>query len=897
MNYHDVIITGDLNANLLSDTLHYAAVLQDHIDLLGLKVVSRLPTCHRFQEDRSSHTLLDLFLVKHTTDIHSFSKTEAPFIDCHDLIELVIYATVPPDGDKLILSRNLRAIDLARLNSLVAGCLASTCLSAAPSNLVSSEISQVSIDAFERSLSSSVLYAFDTLAPLRTLKLSEKAKPWVSADIRILMRARNAAFKRAKISPCLGNIQRYRDLRNRVSNNLDTAKNTYLSARLATATDPKAKWRELRSIGIAQKQTPSPLLFFSSQSLNKHFARVVNLLPPIDASTLETILSTPRTRQFDFPQFALHPVTAKDVHDALSAANSKSKGEDGISLRMFSMVADSFAQYYAALFNQSITSSLYPSLWKRTQIVPVSKVKSPSSLSDTRPIAKLCEPSKIFERLVHRQLSGYVESHRLLDARQAGFRKGHSTETALLGLLDDVRHATEKRQVSILILFDFSKAFDRISHSRLIRKLRNLNVSDKALRWFFNYLADRIQAVVDGGGTVSEWLRAATGVPQGSVLGPLLFAVYINDLPSVLIFANYMIYADDTQVYLHCSPHEIERGLAQIQQDAQAVADWAAENDLNLNLAKTKAMILGSELFISSLDFTILPHITINSTFISFVAAAKSLGVTLSPTFQWKGYTTEIVKKVYGSLSSLKFYRKSMSLSLRKSLVEALVFPLLNFSSTVLMDLDKTRTHDLQVAQNACVRFVTGFIPFIPTSDVTTHVTYHRLRLHWLTLSSSRHLALARLLYKVVCNNGPTYLTPHIANLNHVTCSRRSLHNIPAAFQLRAPRTEAWKRSLAIRGMDLLNQLAVTDFDLDRLAEFKRWMSELLFLLELDEFTQSATHENMCNMNALTLLPQVQRPYNVSAFAPNPSYLLVPGRYLQYNLLPHQPQPTLASKL
>ena len=127
--------------------------------------------------------------------------------------------------------------------------------------------------------------------------------------------------------------------------------------------------------------------------------------------------------------------------------------------------------------------------------------------------------------------------------------------------------------LTILILFDFSKAFVSIPHARLLTELRALNLTDHALRWFFNYLADRFQAVIDEDGSIADWLRASSGVPQGSVLGPLLFAIYINDRPTALFFARIMIYADDTQVYMHFFPSHIHQAIARASVDAQAVAD------------------------------------------------------------------------------------------------------------------------------------------------------------------------------------------------------------------------------------------------------------------------------------------------------------------------------------
>ena len=123
--------------------------------------------------------------------------------------------------------------------------------------------------------------------------------------------------------------------------------------------------------------------------------------------------------------------------------------------------------------------------------------------------------SKVLERLFHNQLQGYLKVNRLLHPRQAGFRPGHTTETALLGLFDDSRHAIDKHMLSFLILFDFSKAFDSIPHALVLVKLLSINLSTHALRWFFTYLADRLQAVIDSGGKISDWLRATSGAVMG----------------------------------------------------------------------------------------------------------------------------------------------------------------------------------------------------------------------------------------------------------------------------------------------------------------------------------------------------------------------------------------------
>ena len=345
----------------------------------------------------------------------------------------------------------------------------------------------------------------------------------------------------------------------------------------------------------------------------------------------------------------------------------------------------------------------------------------------------------------------YILQSNILDCRQSGFRGGYSTQSALLRVCHDVHQAVDLGQVTILVLFDLSKVFDTVSHSKLLIKLRTLGSSDVVLSWVHYYLTGRTQAVVDEGGGYSSWLATSSGVPQGSDLGPLLFTLFINDICFSIKFSEHMVFADDAQIYLSCLPSDLDHSINLISQDVGIIARYATDNGLKLNLEKSKAIIVGSRAFVSRIDISILPSISVGDTALPFVGQVRNLGVVMSSNLSWRSHVLSISRRVHFSLHRLKYHRNALSRELRSTRVTCLIFPILNYCCLVYNDLTDELNTKLQQLINCGIRFI-----FDLRRDV--HISPFRRSLGWLTVRSCRLYFLGITIFNILHDCSPPYL-------------------------------------------------------------------------------------------------------------------------------------------
>jgi hypothetical protein len=402
--------------------------------------------------------------------------------------------------------------------------------------------------------------------------------------------------------------------------------------------------------------------------------------------------------------------------------------------------------------------------------------------------------SKIIEKAVHKQVSSYLLDHNLFDLKQSGFRAGHSTATALANITDDIYSNMDNGEITCSVLLDFSKAFDLVNHELLLRKLGSLNFSAKAIMFFRAYLSGRQQCVYVKN-VCSRWVPVCTGVPQGSILGPLLFTVFINDLPKCLNVCSYHLYADDLQIYLSGPVKNINMIIENINEELTAVWNWSQTNLLKLNPDKTQAILIGTSQQLNKLP-TNVQKINLNGNIVDYSHCVRNLGLQVDENLKWDKHISYICSTVYLKLKSLYYHRKFLSSNMRKRLVQALVIPIIDYADIVYGSTSTSNMQRIGKCYNSCIRYIAGLRKY-------DHVSSAIQELQLLTPKNRHDLHIACLTNKVLRTGCPLYLK----KLNFL--SNTESHDTRNHSILRVPKHkhEFFKHSFKYNSVTVWNEL------------------------------------------------------------------------------------------
>ena len=510
----------------------------------------------------------------------------------------------------------------------------------------------------------------------------------------------------------------------------------------------------------------------------------------------------------------LTPVTQEKIKKTITSGNSKSCILDPIPTALLKSCLDSLLPAITAIVNSSLESSTFPDQYKTASVTPILKKPSldENEPSNYRPVSNLPYLGKIIEKIVVEQLTTHMTTNNLHQPLQSAYRKHHSTETAIVKIMNDLLMALDSNQCVLLIMLDLSAAFDTVDHELLLTRLeQSFGIQDGAKAWLRSYFSDR-QQVVRIKGVASDPQALTTGMPQGSVLGPFSFPQYTSPLFNIANNNQCQIhmYADDTQLYMSFNIQNSENTIAKMEECIRDTKKWMAENFLKLNDSKTEFLIICKKSFLPKISN--IGSIRVGDTKIKARPDACNIGCFIDTTLNMEAQINHITRCCYASLHQISRIRNNLNEDAAACLVNALVTSRLDSFNAILYGLPEIQLDRLQLVQNSAARMI--------TRNRNSNTITILKKLHWLPIRSRINYKIVILCFKALNNLAPIY----ISDLLNPYKKDRPLRSATQAY-LDIPKTNlksAGDRSFCAVAPRLWNKLPETLRKITSLDTFKK---------------------------------------------------------------------------
>ena len=621
--------------------------------------------------------------------------------------------------------------------------------------------------------------------------------PWIHKSLKAMLKKKNRLYRNFKKHGYKNEDKdRLDSFRDECKEAIDSAKILYLNnlgSRLNDSdTTPKNYWKIIHRVMNKSRAPKIPPILHNgnfvlkcaekAKLFNDHFAKQCTLI--INDCVLPNFEYITETR------ISSVAISDDDILKLIRNLNpNKASGSDGISGQMLLICDSSVVPPLKMIFKNILTTSVYPDMWKLANVTPIFKKEDKQLVKNYRPISLLPICGKIFEKLVFDTLYAYLSSNGLITKNQSGFVPGDSCTNQLLFLINEIHEAFENpKSLEVRAVFlDMSKAFDKVWHEGLIFKLKQNGVSGQLLSFFSSYLSNRKQRVVLNG-SFSDIASIESGVPQGSVLGPLLFLVYINDLEKDIL-SNVKFFADDTMLY--SVVHDPLKTASDLNHDLDLIAQWAYQWKMAFNPDPNKQA--NEVLFSCKKKKVDHPVLLFNGSPVKRVSEQKHLGLILQPTLLFIKHVAEKIKKAKKNVGIIKHLNKFLPLKSLNQMYKSLVLSHLDYCDIIfhippvmkepplglsLSDLMET----LERVQYQAGLAVTG--AWKGTSRVKLYD-----ELGWESLSDRRLSRRILQLHKILDEKTPQYLRDKLPPKRNV------LVNLPHVFNDLRCRTDRYRNS------------------------------------------------------------------------------------------------------
>ena len=645
--------------------------------------------------------------------------------------------------------------------------------------------------------------------------------PWITKSLLRSINRKNKLFYKQKINPSTRNRTQYVRYRNVLTSSLRASTQLYFSRQFEKHKfDMKSTWKVINEALKSKNDTDPPKYIHKNnrkiddpsdmaEVFNDFFVNIgpnlANNIPNTNTD-FHKFLNDPNPQSLFF-----NPIIEEETKNIIINLNTKKgAGHDGLTNFLLKNIVDVIISPLTFIFNLSLTTGAVPLNMKIARVVPIFKKGQKESLNNYRPISLLTSISKILEKLVYTRTQNFLFNSKILSDSQFGFRKNHSTTHALLAFIDKIAHAIDDVSHTIGVFLDFSKAFDTINHDILIEKLRHYGIRGVPLDWFISYLSNRKQFVsINGHDSHSKIVTC--GVPQGSLLGPLLFILYINDLRNSSPLLSFICFADDTNLFLtHRDPQTL---VDTLNKELVSVQSWIYANKLSLNIDKTNYMLFSNTI-------KILPtQVNFNDTELKQVDCTKFLGLYIDSDLSWKPhiiYLSRVLSRNTGILNKLKhFFPKRILLSVYSTLIT----PYLNYGILAWGNASINLINILFRIQKRAIRNVNN-VEYLAHTNNLFHIN------KILKISDLFFFNVGIFMYKLSTNSLPEIFLQMFRR-------NRSLHTYPTrqsnAYHLPRTRTIFAQKTIMYIGPSYWNALPTEIIESPSLYTFKSKLKELLF--------------------------------------------------------------------
>ena len=669
---------------------------------------------------------------------------------------------------------------------------------------------------------------YDECFPIKSVyKRTCKRKQWITRDLLKLCHKRSKLYKEYLKNPSKAREKRYKEFRNFVTAKLRHAKREFYYNKFNDVkNNSKCTWNLINM--LLKKNDKKKLNFDAIRVENDTFTNAVDitnafnnffvnigekLLEQQESANHESFhlyLKSPNTHTAFFK-----PITVSEILNIVNdMKNETSAGIDSVNIKVVKCVISLISNPLCIVFNQSLSSGIVPDDMKVARITPIHKKGKIDDVNNYRPVSVLNIFSKILERCIYKRLLNFVNKHDILFKNQFGFRKGHSTSTAILELIHNINQAIDTGEFTLAVFIDLSKAFDVIDHSILLRKLDYYGIRGLPLKWFCSYLESRKHLTVINN-IKSECKTVRCGVPQGSILGPLLFLIYINDITFCTQSINFILFADDTSIFT--SGKDLLSLYQLVNKQLDNISIWMQANRLILNTEKTNYMIFGTRQ-----TNNVNLKLQYRNREIMQVQYIKFLGVYLDDKLSWNYHINDLCNKLAKSIGIL-YKLQFLPQKILKLLYYSLVSSHLSYCNIIWGLTSKSNLNRIHKLQKRVIRIITH-------SNFLCHSNPLFKQMQILPIHDMISLNIATFMYTVYENvslpkSFEDYFTQNCRIHNYDTRSSNDFH-------LPLHRTSTTKDTLFFYGPLLWNNLPDSVKKCKSLQHFKRlYKSHLISLI------------------------------------------------------------------